>query len=167
MSKKVRNITHGAIIAAIYVVLTHLQNLLLPGSASWAIQFRISEALCVLAFFSPSAVGGLSLGCLLFNLTSGLALPLDFLMGTAATLLSTGGMWLTRRITIKGYPLLGLLLPGAFNALLVGWELSLYIGGSFGLNALYVFIGETAVLLVLGSPLYYALKSRQDYLFTK
>ena len=154
MNKKVRSMTQGAVLAALYVTLTHLQNFLLPGSASMAIQFRVSEVLCVLAFFTPAAIPGLSLGCLLFNLTSGMALPLDFLLGTAATLLSTWTMWGLR----KKLPLLGLLMPALFNALLVGWELSVYIGGGFGINALYVAIGEAAVLLVLGTPLYYTIK---------
>ena len=70
-------------------------------------------------------------------------------------------MWLTRKITIKGYPLPGLLMPALFNALLVGWELSVYIGGGFGLNALYVAIGEAAVLLSLGTALYYAIRVRR------
>ena len=82
MNKRVKNLTHAAIIAALYAVLTHLQNLLLPGSASWAIQCRLSEALCILAFFTPAAIPGLSIGCLLFNLTFAPALPLDWLLGT-------------------------------------------------------------------------------------
>ena len=65
MNHRVRNLTHAAIIAALYAVLTHLQNLLLPGSASWAIQCRFTEALCVLAFFTPAAIQGLTVGCLL------------------------------------------------------------------------------------------------------
>ena len=137
-----------------------MQNLLLPGSASMAIQFRASEALCILAFFTPAAIYGLAVGCMLFNLTSGLALPLDFLLGTMATLSATWVMWKTRRVCIKGYPLLGLLMPAITNAFLVGWELSIYIGGAFWLNALYVAIGEAAVLLTLGSALYFALKAR-------
>lgn len=160
MNKKVRFLTHSALLAALYVVLTHLQNLLFPNSASMAVQFRLSEALCVLAFFTPAAIPGLSLGCLLFNLTSGAALPLDFLLGTAATALSTWCMWLTRKITVKSCPLLGLLMPALFNALLVGWELSVYIGGGFPLNALLVALGEAVVLLVPGSALYYAIRKR-------
>ena len=66
MKNRVRTIAHAAIIAALYAVLTHLQNLLLPGSATWAIQVRLSEMLCVLAFFTPAAIPGLTLGCLLF-----------------------------------------------------------------------------------------------------
>ena len=157
---KIRYLAHGALIAALYVALTHLQNLLLPGSASWAIQFRASEALCVLAFFTPAAIPGLTLGCMLFNLSFVGALPLDFLVGSLATLLATAGMYATRNIRIKTYPLLGLTLPALTNAFLVGWELSVYIGGGFWVNALYVAIGELAVLLTLGTALYYAMTAR-------
>jgi uncharacterized membrane protein len=52
-------------------------------------------------------------------------------------------------------------MPALFNSLLVGWELSIYIGGAFYLNAIYVAIGEAAVLLTLGSALYYAMKKRK------
>ena len=160
MTKSTRYLTQAAIIAALYAVLTHLQNLLLPGSATWAIQMRLSEALCVLALFTPAAVPGLTLGCLIFNITYAAALPLDFVLGSAATLLAAEGMWLTRKVTVHGYPLLAMLMPAIANAILVGWELTVYIGGGFGLNALYVALGEVAVLLVPGTILYYALKKR-------
>ena len=160
MTKSTRYLTQAAIIAALYAVLTHLQNLLLPGSATWAIQMRLSEALCVLALFTPAAVPGLTLGCLIFNITYAAALPLDFVLGSAATLLAAEGMWLTRKVTVHGYPLLAMLMPAIANAILVGWELTVYIGGGFGLNALYVALGEIAVLLVPGSLLYYALKKQ-------
>ena len=75
---KTRYLTQAAIIAALYAVLTHVQNLLLPGTTTWAIQMRISEAMTVLAFFTPAAIPGLSLGCLVFNLTYAGTLPLDF-----------------------------------------------------------------------------------------
>ena len=166
MRKNVRFTTHAALIAALYVALTYLQNSLLPGSATWAIQFRASEALCVLALFTPAAIPGLGIGCLLFNLSFSGALPLDWLVGTAASCLAAAGMYLTRKVTIKGYPLLALLMPAVFNAVLVGWELAFYIGGGFFINALYVAIGEAAVLLILGTALYYALKIRHlDKLF--
>ncbi len=160
MKKGTRYLTQAAAMAALYAVLTHLQNLLIPDSASMAIQFRASEAMCILAFFTPAAIPGLTLGCLLFNITSGAALPLDFLIGSFATLLATGGMWLTRKVTIHGFPLPGMLMPAIANAFLVGWELSVYIGGGFWINALYVAIGEVSVLLTLGSLLFYAVKSR-------
>ena len=157
---KSRFLTHAALIAAPYVALTYFQNLLLPGSATWAIQFRVSEALCVLALFSPAAIAGLSVGCLLFNLSYSAALPLDFLVGTLATVLACSSMYLTRRITFRGTPLLSLLMPALWNALLIGWELAVYIGGGFWLNAIYVAIGEAAVLLILGSGLYRVLTKR-------
>ena len=160
MRRKTHFLTHASLLAALYAALTYLQNFLIPGSASWAIQFRASEALCVLAFFTPAALPGLSIGCLLFNLSFSGALPLDALMGTAATILATAGMWFSRKWTIKGYPLFGLLLPALTNAVLVGWELAIYIGGGFWLNALYVAIGEAAVLLTLGTALYYTIKTR-------
>ena len=152
MRNKAKELTYGAAIAALYVTLSHLQNLLLPGSASAMIQVRVSEALNVLAFFTPAAIPGLSIGCFLFNLTSGAALPLDMLIGTAATALAAGSMYGLRK-----WPAVGFLLPAIFNGLLVGWELSVYIGGGFWLNCAYVAAGEMIALL-LGVPLYFAMK---------
>ena len=160
MQKYTRRLAHAAIIAALYAVLTHFQNILLPGSATWAIQMRLSEALCVLAFFTPAAAIGLSAGCLIFNLTFAAALPLDFVVGTIATYLAAKVMWWTRNWKVKNMPLIGMLMPALFNAILVGWELSVYIGGGFWINALYVAIGEIAVLLTLGTVLYFAMKRR-------
>ena len=151
MKRKTHSITHAAIIAAMYFALTHLQNLLIPNSATWAIQFRASEALCVLSFFTPAAVPGLTIGCLLFNISFAGALPLDFAVGAFATFLACGSMRL-----LRGMPWLGLAMPALFNAILVGWELTLYLGdtgftmAAFWLNALYVAIGELAVLYTLG-----------------
>ena len=102
MGKKSRFLAHGALMAALYVALTYLQNFLLPGSASMAIQFRVSEALCVLALFTPAAIPGLTIGCLLFNISFAGALPLDFLVGTLATLLAVAGMYAFRNGKVLG-----------------------------------------------------------------
>jgi uncharacterized membrane protein len=142
------------------VALTHLQNALIPGSATWAIQFRASEALCVLALFTPAAIPGLTLGCLLFNISFAGALPLDFLVGSLASSLAAFGMWRCRKVTIGGYPLLGMLMPAVSNAVLVGWELTVYIGGAFWLNALYVALGELIVMLLPGSLLLHLFEKR-------
>ena len=155
MRKRIRRLTHAAIIAALYAVLTHLQNLILPGSASWAIQCRISEALCVLALFTPAAIPGLTIGCLLFNITFAAALPLDFVVGSLATALAATAMWKLRR-----YPLPALTMPALTNGILVGWELTVYIGGGFWINALYVAIGELIVMLTLGLLLHTVMKRR-------
>ena len=158
---KAKNLARGAIIAAMYTVLTYLQNFLLPDSASAAIQFRASEALCVLALFTPDAIWGLSLGCLLFNISYAGAMPMDWLIGTAATALATLMMYRLRRIRVFRVPLPALLMPAAFNAVFVGSELSVYFQGtSLPLNMLYVAIGELAVLLTLGIVLYFCLTAR-------
>lgn len=153
--KTTRDLTTAAILAALYTVLTLLQNVLFPGSTSMAIQFRVSEALCVLALFTPAAIYGLSLGCLLSNLLSSAALPLDFLIGTLATLLATAAMYGLRNVRLFRLPVLSLLMPALVNALIVGAELTYYFGElSFWLNALYVAVGELVVLFVLGLPLW-------------
>lgn len=152
---RTRQITHAAIIGAMYFALTHLQNFLVPNSTSWLIQFRASEALCVLALFTPAALPGLTIGCLLYNLSFAGALPLDFLVGSFATFLACGAMGLMRR-----FPLPALAMPALFNGILVGWELTLYFGengftmAAFGLSALQVATGELAVLYTLGWLLY-------------
>lgn len=161
MNARSRILTQGAIIAALYAVLTHAQNLLLPGSATWAIQLRVSECMCILAFFTPSAVWGLGVGCFLFNILYAGALPLDWLVGPLATILATGAMYLGRKVKIKGFPLFGLAMPALFNGLLVGWELSVYIGGAFWVNALYVAAGEAIVLYTLGTALFYVMQKPQ------
>jgi len=114
----------------------------------------------VLAFFTPAAIPGLTIGCLLFNLTFSAALPLDFLAGSLATFLAARAMWALRELRFREVPLAGLLMPALSNAVLVGWELSVYIGGGFWINALYVAIGEAIVLLIPGTLLYLAMKNR-------
>ena len=161
MRKKSRFLAHSALIAALYVVLTYLQNLIFPDSASFVIQFRASEALCALALFTPAAIPGLTVGCLLFNISYAGALPLDFLVGTTASLLAACAMWLLRRLTVKGLPLLALLMPAISNAFLVGWELQYYIGGGFWFNFVCVFIGEAAVLLTLGILAHHIIRVRK------
>lgn len=93
-----------------------------------AIQMRLSEALCIFAFFTPAAIPGLTLGCLLYNVSWAQALPLDWLVGSLATLLATACMWALRKVRIKKCPFLGLLMPAVWNAPLVGWELAAYLG---------------------------------------
>ncbi len=90
-NKKVLFIAQTAGIAAMYAALTYAQNLLLPGTTSAAVQFRVSEALNVLALFTPAAIPGLTLGCVLSNLVNiGAGLPLDMIFGSLATLGATG-----------------------------------------------------------------------------
>ena len=82
--KKVTFIVQAAVIAALYVVLTFVANAL--GLASHTIQVRFSEALCILPVFTPAAIPGLWIGCLLANLLTG-AVIYDVIFGSIATLI--------------------------------------------------------------------------------
>ena len=86
--KSVIYLTRGAIIAALYVVFTMLSALV--GLSSGVIQFRISEAMCILPLFFPEAVPGLFIGCIIANLLSG-AMFWDIVFGSIATLLGALG----------------------------------------------------------------------------
>ena len=92
--QRVRFITLAAIIAALYVVLTLVSAAF--GLSSGVIQVRISEALCVLAFFTPASIPGLTIGCLVSNLITG-ANILDVVFGTLATFLGVYGGYLLRK----------------------------------------------------------------------
>ena len=83
-NKKVLFLTQAAVIAAIYVVLTIFISAF--NLASGAIQVRISEALTILPFFTPAAIPGLWIGCLLANLLTG-AVIYDVIFGSIATLI--------------------------------------------------------------------------------
>lgn len=161
MRKNIRFLSHAALIAALYAAVSYLQNLLLPGTASSAIQFRVSEALCILALFTPAAIPGLGIGCFVFNLSVAGWLPMDFLAGTAASALAAGFMWLTQNLKWKSCPLIALLMPALVNGLIVGGELALTIGGGFWFNATCVAIGELGVLLTLGNALYYIMTAQK------
>ena len=87
-------LTHAAAIAAIYTVLTVIAAGF--GLANGAVQVRFSEALTVLPFFTPAAVPGLAVGCLISNIVTGCALP-DIIFGTLATLLGALGSHALRR----------------------------------------------------------------------
>ena len=87
-------ITSAAFIAALYVVLTFLANAF--GLASGVIQVRLSEALCILPFFTPAAIPGLFIGCLLANLLTGCCL-LDIVFGSLATLIGASLGYLFRK----------------------------------------------------------------------
>ena len=85
----------AGLIAALYVALTYLAMAL--GLDKNAIQVRFSESLCVLAFFTPAAIPGMTIGCLLANILTGCA-PLDILLGPVATFIGACGAYLIGRI---------------------------------------------------------------------
>ncbi|MGN0468321.1 MAG: QueT transporter family protein [Acutalibacteraceae bacterium] len=163
-NKKALFIVQAAVIAALYAALTYAQNLLLPGTTSMAVQFRVSEALTMLAVFTPAAIPGLTLGCVVANLINLSALPVDFIMGSAATLLAAVAMYLLRNVCIKGVPLLAAFMPAIFNGVIIGLEIEIFfIEGpfhftSFLVQAGCVALGELCVCLTLGLLLTAAIK---------
>ena len=92
-NKKVLFLTQAAVIAAIYVVLTIFISAF--NLASGAIQVRISEALTILPFFTPAAIPGLFIGCLIGNILGGAILP-DIIFGSIATLIGAFFTWKLR-----------------------------------------------------------------------
>ena len=98
-NKHVLHMVQAALIAAMYVVLTWVANLL--GLANGAIQVRFSEALTILPFFTPAAIPGLFVGCIISNTITGAAVW-DILFGSLATLI---GAFFTYNISANGWHL--------------------------------------------------------------
>lgn len=146
-SKKTQQLVQGGLIAALYVVLT----MVAAGFdlASGAIQVRISEALCVLPFFTPAAVPGLFVGCLVANLVTGAALP-DIIFGSLATLLGALG---TRALCRHKF--LCTLPPVISNAIIVPLILTYayHIPGGIPFFMLTVGAGEVLSVCVFGEIL--------------
>lgn len=92
--QNVLRLTQAAMIAAIYVVLTYWVNAF--GLANGAIQIRISEALTILPIFTPAAIPGLFVGCLISNILTG-CMALDVVFGSLATLIGAIGTYLLRK----------------------------------------------------------------------
>ena len=169
MNIRTQNLAYEAVIAAAYAALP----LLLAPISYGSVQFRVSELLCILPFFFPGSVWGLTVGCLLANIL-GPNGPLDVVVGTAASLLAALGTAAVGRAARKGDParwgmnLLACLMPVVFNGLLVGAELAYLFpleagfGTSFLVFGLQVAGGEAVVLYALGLPaMRYLLKNEK------
>lgn len=168
-----RHIARVGMIAAAYAACT-LVTMMFMGSLSWGpVQFRVSEALCVLALFTPAAVPGLTLGCIIANVANialsgtGMLGMLDVVFGSLATFAGALFTWKMRR-----RPLVALAGPVLANALIVPAYLPLLLQGigfytipftSISLDGayplMYAFglvstgLGEAVIMYVLGYPL--------------
>ena len=152
-------ICYGAIIAALYVVLTWLSAVFKLDSG--VIQFRLSEALCILAVFTPAAIPGMTIGCLISNIATG-CLWQDILFGTLATLIGVVGARLLRRVWWLT-PLPTVLA----NTFIVPFVLAYAYHASEGVGFLMltVGLGEVISAYVLGVLLYFALCKNARYIF--
>lgn len=154
-NKKVYYIVSGALIAAIYTLLSFLFAPISFGP----IQFRVSEVLCILPLFTPVAIPGLTIGCLLSNLigvTMGQTAIWDLLFGTAATFLAsiaTYGIGKSRRRFL--HYIFAPLPAVLFNGILIGWEITLFFSQSslLWINVTMIMFGEFGVCYLLGIPL--------------
>ena len=157
--KKIMFLTHAAVIAALYVVLTMIANSM--GLANYAIQVRFSEALTILPFFTPAAIPGLFVGCLLSNLLTGSAV-LDVIFGSLATLLGALGTYLLKR-----NKWLAPIPPIVANTLVIPFVLS-YVyrfEGSIPYFMATVGIGELISCGILGMLLLNVLKKHAARVF--
>lgn len=158
-NKKVLFITQAAMIAALYVVLTLIANAL--GLANYAIQVRFSEALTILPFFTPAAIPGLWVGCVLSNLLTG-CMPLDIVFGSIATLIGAIGTYVFRK-----YQWAAPIPPILANTIIVPFVLS-YVyqfEGSMPYFMLTVGAGEVISCGILGMLLLNILKKYRNVIF--
>ena len=161
MNKQLRFLCHGAIIGALYAVLT----LAAWSFSSMQIQVRISEALSVLPIFTPAAIPGLFIGCLISNLL-GSGNVYDIVFGSLTTLLAAVLTRLIAKVVSGKLRLpLSLLPPVVLNALVVpfilyyGYGISSFLSYEgmlpvLCLNGVSVLCGQIISCYLLGIPLY-------------
>ncbi len=151
----IRYIVEAAVIAAMYAALT----ILIPGG-SGQIQVRVSEALTVLAFFTPAAIPGLFAGCLTANLFVGAGIY-DIVFGSLATL---SAAFLTSRMPSK---YLAPLPPVIINAVVVAFVLNATLNAPLLITMGFVALGELVACYGLGYPLMLFLEKHHGKLFIR
>ena len=159
-NKKTLYLAQAGMVAAIYVALT----VAFAPFSFGEIQVRLAEALTILPVFTPAAVPGLFVGCLLGNMLGGAVLP-DIVFGSLATLIGAVGTRLLR----KAHPFLAPVPPILANVTIVPWVLkyAYAVDLPIPLMMLTVGIGEVLSCGVLGMILYFALKKRREQIFEK
>lgn len=157
-NKKVLFLTHAAMIAAIYVVLT----LVFQAISFGEIQVRIAEALTILPAFTPAAIPGLFIGCIIGNIFGGSILP-DIIFGSLATLIGACFTYLLR----KQNKYLAPLPPIISNTVVVPFVLRYAYGFNLPIPfmMLTVGIGEIISCGVLGMIVYTALAKHRYKIF--
>ena len=151
-------LAQAAAIAALYAGLSYAGWGV--GFGSW--QFRFAEALTLIPVLTPAAIPGLTVGCVLANLSSPFGL-IDIVFGSLATLLAALCAYLLRKITVKGLPLLSALMPVLFNGAIIGAVIALTVAGppdaaAFTWVNYFTFGGQVAlselvICYALGLPL--------------
>ena len=164
MNKRIRFLTTSAMIATLYVLLTALSALF--GMSSGAIQLRLSEALCILPCFTPAAIPGLYIGCLLANLLTPMSATIwDITLGSFATLLGALGTYFLRK-----WRWISPLPPIIANAFVIPFVIALSAEMALSLPllagfALTVGIGEVISCGVFGMMLYPVIEKYKSKFF--
>lgn len=150
--------SQAAMIAAIYVVLC----IAFAPISYGAIQVRVAEALTILPYFTPAAIPGLFIGCLIANLAGG-SIMIDIVIGSLATLLGAIGTWLLRKKSRYLAPL----PPILTNTLLVPYVLRYGYGEPLPIPFLMatVGIGEIAACGIMGLVVLTVLNKYRKYIF--
>jgi uncharacterized membrane protein len=156
-SEKTYFMVFSAAIAAIYTVLT----MVFAPISFGPIQFRISEILCILPFFTPAAIPGLFIGCLLSNFLCGAA-TLDVIFGSIATLIGAIGSYKLRK-----NQWLVCLPPILANTIIIPWVLRFAYGSEdfIWYAMITVGIGEILAIGVLGNLLLGVLSRYKHIIF--
>ncbi len=162
MKKSTENLVKGAIIAALYVALTFMSNIF--GLAYGPVQFRFSEALCVLPVFSPAAIPGLCVGCFISNIAS--FNPLDMVFGTLGTLTGALLCYQFRKVKLFNLPVLSVVSNALINAVAIGAEITVLFAPAeseitlkaFFVSSLWILLGEAVTGIALGLLLYAAIE---------
>lgn len=167
-SASLTTLVQAAMIAAIYVVLTYMANAF--GLANYAVQVRFSEALTILPYFTPAAIPGLLIGCLLSNILTGCALP-DIIFGSLATLLGAFGTYALRRWKWCA-PVCPILANTIIVPLILIYGYGLMIEGlsvpqCFGYYCLTVGAGEVISCGILGMILLFSLQKYKHIIFQR
>ena len=159
-NKNAAFLTQAAMIAAIYVVLTYVFAPISFGE----IQVRIAEALTILPLFTPAAVPGLSIGCLVGNIIGGALLP-DIVFGSIATLIGAICTYLLR----NQKPVFGTIPPMVSNTIIVPFVLKYAYGVALPIPFLMVTVGVGEIIScgILGMIVYYALNRYKGTLFSR
>ena len=154
-----RNLTRGALIAAIYVVLCYISTIF--GLSSGVIQFRIAEALCILPIFMPEAIVGLFIGCILSNIIAGCVLW-DIIFGSIATLIGAIGAYMLRNMPEK-FKWVATLPTLLSNMIIVPFVLMYAYGAAEGyfFLAMTVGLGELVCGVIGGTALYYSIRDNK------
>ena len=157
-NKGVLFLTQAAMIAAIYVVLTFIFKPISFGE----VQVRVAEALTILPVFTPAAIPGLFIGCLLGNTIGGAALP-DVIFGSLATLIAAFGSYMLR----KQRPIVATLPPIISNMVIVPLILryAYAVPIAIPLLMLFILIGQVVSCMGLGLLLHKALDKNKQFIF--